>query len=96
MFEHHSKKPARGVAPGRSVCALVGEMSDYVEIGESEARALPASYGHAAHVMVYSAWPGRFMGKYEYGFAVSVSPRQPGVCRFALAATGAVVDAAKI
>ena len=45
----------------------------YVELSESEWRALPATYSHAAHVMLYAQWPGRFLGKYDYRYAVSVS-----------------------
>ena len=43
----------------------------YVEV--CEWKALPASYSHAAHVMIYAPWPGSFLGKYDYKFAVSVS-----------------------
>lgn len=44
----------------------------YVEVSESEWRALPASYSRAAHVMIYAHWPGRFLDKYDYRYAVSV------------------------
>ena len=45
----------------------------YSVASESEWSTLPASYSHAAHAMVYSPWQGRFLGKYDYKSAVSVS-----------------------
>ena len=44
----------------------------YVEIGEGEWRELPEFYSHAAHVMIYAPWPGKFLDKYHYKYAVSV------------------------
>ncbi|CAI8007587.1 U8 snoRNA-decapping enzyme [Geodia barretti] len=62
--------------------------ADYVEVSESEWKALLPSYGHAAHVMVYSTWPGRFMDKYEHKFAVSMQLRFDGTLGF----PGGMVD----
>lgn len=46
----------------------------YVEISREEALKLPASeYSHAAHGMLYAKWPGKFIGKYDYKYAVMVS-----------------------
>ena len=46
----------------------------YREVSESEWRALPAdSCQHAAHAMLYSPWPGKLFGKYEFKYAVLVS-----------------------
>ena len=46
----------------------------YVEIPREEALKLPASeYTHAAHGMLYAKWPGNFIGKYDYKYAVMVS-----------------------
>ena len=45
----------------------------YREVCESEWRSLVAAYSHAAHAMVYAQWPGRFLDKYDYKFAVMVS-----------------------
>ena len=56
----------------RATQRAVMAANEYVEVGESEWKALPTSYSHAAHVMVYSTWPGRFMDKYDHKFAVAV------------------------
>lgn len=45
----------------------------YREVSESEWRTVPESYSHGSHSMVYAQWPGKFLGKYEYKYAVSVS-----------------------
>lgn len=39
----------------------------------SEWRTVPESYGHASHAMLYAQWPGKYLDKYEYKYAVSVS-----------------------
>ena len=57
-------------------CACVmmaARVSDYAEVNEREWLALPTYYAHAAHVMIYAEWPGKFLGKYDYKYAVSVS-----------------------
>ena len=58
------------------VCAggLMAEDGGYLEVNEGQWAALPALYSHAAHAMLYAPWPGKFLDKYEYRFAVSVSP----------------------
>ena len=44
-----------------------------MEISREEALKLPASeYSHAAHGMLYAKWPGKFIGKYDYKYAVMV------------------------
>ena len=61
-------------------------IAGYTEVGESEWRSLATTYSHAAHAMVYAQWPGGFLDKYDYKFAVMVSkmhgyePRGPVEC----------------
>lgn len=38
----------------------------------SEWRTVPTYYSHASHAMIYAEWPGRFLGKYDYKYAVAV------------------------
>ena len=45
----------------------------YREVSGSEWRELSADYLHGAHAMFYAEWPGKFMDKYEYKYAVMVS-----------------------
>ena len=44
----------------------------YRELSEGEWRALPAAYLHAAHAMLYAEWPGKFLDKYDFKYAVMV------------------------
>ena len=56
----------------RSVDVMAASDAGYREVSEDEWRALPAAYSHAAHAMVYAQWPGKFLNKYDYRFAVTV------------------------
>ncbi len=45
----------------------------YREVSKAKALQLPADgYRHAAHGMVYARLPGKFLGKYDYHYAVMV------------------------
>lgn len=39
----------------------------------TEWRTVPGSYSHGSHAMIYAQWPGKFLGKYDYKYAVFVS-----------------------
>lgn len=48
----------------------------------SEWRTVPESYGHASHAMLYAQWPGKYLDKYEYKYAVSMQLRFDGTMGF--------------
>ena len=61
-----------GAVIERSIPNRMANLS-YREVSEAEWRALPAdSCQHAAHAMLYSPWPGKLFGKYEFKYAVMV------------------------
>ena len=51
----------------------MAESGGYREVSEGEWKVLPSTFAHAAHVMLYADWPGKFLDKYSYHYAVSVS-----------------------
>ena len=51
---------------------MSADSAHYRELSEGEWRALPAAYLHAAHAMLYAEWPGKFLDKYDFKYAVMV------------------------
>lgn len=47
-------------------------MATYSEVSLADSLRLSSEYSHAAHVMVYSKWPGKLFGKYDHKYMVMV------------------------
>ena len=58
---------------------MAADSAHYRELSEGEWRALPATYLHAAHAMLYAEWPGKFLDKYDFKYAVMVRAMLSGV-----------------
>ena len=60
---------------------MAADGAHYRELSEGEWRALPAAYLHAAHAMLYAEWPGKFLDKYDFKYAVMVRAMLSGGVR---------------
>ncbi len=54
-------------------CATTPASYSELSYEEIDSKAPLGEYTHASHVMLYAEWPGVFMGKYPFHYAIMVS-----------------------